>query len=363
MKNALFLYYFDTFFTIFISYVLPCVIPKREKGGVGMEERFQDIKLREDGFLEIELKSADDFDDYIYQKMQKDNGCLPCVRDHHNTKKLYYDTKGYVSLCTYMHSHIFEAQESCEFLIYVLESMLSVNTSKPVMMNIEYMYMHHEGGLLRFLVLPLCVDKWAFQKAESVAFLGQLMEAMRLQEGYEAFGYLAYMQKYEEMTLPMVLQGLHDLHEHGKKKPTLFQRLLHLEKEEAPYVPKDIPFPKAYPQLQIREPSEEYRTQTAIYGETMVLCADEQSFFVQGEQRYQVKSECYRIGRTKDNELCIDSVYISSHHACFYKNTMELEDLSSSNGTFVNGVRIHKQVLQDGDQVTFAQDSFQFIKR
>ena len=42
---------------------------------------------------------------------------------------------------------------------------------------------------------------------------------------------------------------------------------------------------------------------------------------------------------------------------------MELEDLSSSNGTFVNGVRIHKQVLQDGDQVTFAQDSFQFIKR
>ncbi len=54
-----------------------------------MEERFQDMKLREDGFLEIELKSADDFDDYIYQKMQKDNGCLPCVRDHHNTKKLY----------------------------------------------------------------------------------------------------------------------------------------------------------------------------------------------------------------------------------------------------------------------------------
>ena len=135
-----------------------------------MEERFQDIKLREDGFLEIELKSADDFDDYIYQKMQKDNGCLPCVRDHHNTKKLYYDTKGYVSLCTYMHSHIFEAQESCEFLIYVLESMLSVNTSKPVMMNIEYMYMHHEGGLLRFWYFRFVLINGLFKRRKVLLF-------------------------------------------------------------------------------------------------------------------------------------------------------------------------------------------------
>jgi len=60
-----------------------------------------------------------------------------------------------------------------------------------------------------------------------------------------------------------------------------------------------------------------------------------------------------RIGRLPDNTVIIDNPAVSSHHARIIRDGdhFVLEDLQSTNGTFVNETRVTRQALQDGDVV------------
>jgi pSer/pThr/pTyr-binding forkhead associated (FHA) protein len=57
------------------------------------------------------------------------------------------------------------------------------------------------------------------------------------------------------------------------------------------------------------------------------------------------------IGRLPDNTLVIDNPAVSSHHACVFRDGDHyvVEDLDSTNGTFVNEQRITRHILRDGD--------------
>jgi pSer/pThr/pTyr-binding forkhead associated (FHA) protein len=57
------------------------------------------------------------------------------------------------------------------------------------------------------------------------------------------------------------------------------------------------------------------------------------------------------IGRQSDNTIVIDSAAVSSHHASVFSDggLLTVEDLQSTNGTFVNGVRVSRRTLKDGD--------------
>jgi type II secretory pathway predicted ATPase ExeA len=59
------------------------------------------------------------------------------------------------------------------------------------------------------------------------------------------------------------------------------------------------------------------------------------------------------IGRTSDNDLQIDSTYISRHHAQVVctADGVWIEDLNSTNGIFSGGKRIRRRRLEDGDSV------------
>ena len=59
------------------------------------------------------------------------------------------------------------------------------------------------------------------------------------------------------------------------------------------------------------------------------------------------------IGRLSDNSVMIDNPAVSSHHACVFRDGDQfvVEDLQSTNGTFVNGTRVSRRTLQPGDVV------------
>ena len=61
------------------------------------------------------------------------------------------------------------------------------------------------------------------------------------------------------------------------------------------------------------------------------------------------------VGRLPDNTIQIEDGSVSSHHAEFVLEHGEyhLNDLGSTNGTFVNGAQVTSAVLKDGDQVRF----------
>ncbi len=58
------------------------------------------------------------------------------------------------------------------------------------------------------------------------------------------------------------------------------------------------------------------------------------------------------IGRGPDNDIHIDNLAVSTHHAKVYSDTgrIIIEDLNSLNGTFLNNQRITKAFLKSGDK-------------
>ncbi len=71
------------------------------------------------------------------------------------------------------------------------------------------------------------------------------------------------------------------------------------------------------------------------------------------------------VGRTPDNDLQIDAKFISRNHAVILAgpNHTIIEDLNSTNGVAVNGRRITRQTLRDGDTVSVGKTSFRFAVR
>ncbi len=77
----------------------------------------------------------------------------------------------------------------------------------------------------------------------------------------------------------------------------------------------------------------------------------------------QLLSRCTTIGRTPDNDIRIDADFISRHHAVVLVSgaMTVLEDLNSTNGTYVNGERIGRCALTEGDLVTLGKTEFRFV--
>jgi hypothetical protein len=73
--------------------------------------------------------------------------------------------------------------------------------------------------------------------------------------------------------------------------------------------------------------------------------------------------ERYSIGRLADNDIRIDSPAVSGHHALIINilNDAFLEDLNSTNGTYVGGRLIRKHALQHGDVITIGHHQLRFI--
>ena len=69
-----------------------------------------------------------------------------------------------------------------------------------------------------------------------------------------------------------------------------------------------------------------------------------------------------RIGRAQDCDLVVAHSSVSAHHAELRAagSGYRLVDLSSTNGTFVNGVRVTSQVLNDGDVVHLGPVGLEF---
>jgi hypothetical protein len=83
----------------------------------------------------------------------------------------------------------------------------------------------------------------------------------------------------------------------------------------------------------------------------------------QNMAEYNMNKERYTIGRLPDNDVRIVNPTVSGHHSLIINilNDSFLEDLNSTNGTYVNGKLIKKHALQHGDLVTVGKHQLRYI--
>ena len=80
-------------------------------------------------------------------------------------------------------------------------------------------------------------------------------------------------------------------------------------------------------------------------------------------REYPLTKERFTIGRKPYNDIHIDNLAVSGQHALIITilNDSFLEDLGSTNGTYVNGKLIKKHALQHGDVITVGKHELKYI--
>jgi pSer/pThr/pTyr-binding forkhead associated (FHA) protein len=78
----------------------------------------------------------------------------------------------------------------------------------------------------------------------------------------------------------------------------------------------------------------------------------------------ELSKDSITVGRKPDNDICIDNPAISGHHCriALEGGTYYVEDLESTNGTFVNQKRVKKSGLHHNDVVGVAKHALVFLE-
>jgi pSer/pThr/pTyr-binding forkhead associated (FHA) protein len=79
-------------------------------------------------------------------------------------------------------------------------------------------------------------------------------------------------------------------------------------------------------------------------------------------KEYELDKEVITIGRKSDNDIHIDNLAISGNHAKILTilNDSFIEDLDSTNGTYVNGEKITKRALQTGESIVIGKHELKY---
>ena len=77
----------------------------------------------------------------------------------------------------------------------------------------------------------------------------------------------------------------------------------------------------------------------------------------------QLTKERTTLGRRPYNDIVIDNLAVSGEHAVIHMNgaEVEIEDLGSTNGTYVNAKAVKRQELRNGDTVEVGKYKIRFL--
>ncbi len=78
---------------------------------------------------------------------------------------------------------------------------------------------------------------------------------------------------------------------------------------------------------------------------------------------FSLEKERLLIGRKPENDIQVDNLAVSGQHAAIITilNDSFLEDLDSTNGTFVNGKLVKKHALKHGDVITIGKHELKYV--
>ena len=198
----------------------------------------------------------------------------------------------------------------------------------------------------------------ALTKAETSAYIDHRLEVAGSQ-GRRIFAENTYATIYKYTGgVPRLVNTLCDtclMAAFGREKDTVSMTELEAAIRELQWVE----FASGTNRMKV--PSIEHAPPNAETGQVVgrILLASEGKTVVERE----LKPGRLVIGRTSDNDLQIDSKFISRHHCQIVTqhDSCLIEDLNSTNGIFVQSKRVRRHNLNDGDVVQVGQHEIMYI--
>ena len=80
-------------------------------------------------------------------------------------------------------------------------------------------------------------------------------------------------------------------------------------------------------------------------------------------REFALQKERTTLGRKASNDIQVDNLAVSGEHAVIFTmlNDSFVEDLNSTNGTFVNGKPVRRHLLQSGDVIELGKHKLKYI--
>ncbi len=307
--------------------------------------------------LETILNDPMKLDLSVFDKMAHDDFSLRSALHDPKRGIIHYSIEGLVSLEDFLNQVTFEDREGYLFLDQLFETAIAVNRNKPVLFDPSYVFVSPYGDKFYFLVVPIMLEEWMFQKEQISSWVQYLSKHFKTHTAYEIIGYMLSLSQSDEFSLPNLISGLVNLKDHYYPKKRHF---FSIPKKERFYLKEPVHslYYDAYSSAS-KVVHEENGTQ--VLGEPLVGKA----YLIQEDtqEKFMIQFESTVVGRTVscDIQLLEDSISLKHAEILYENQRYYIKDLKSRNKTFLNGKQvIRKMRLKEGMRIQFGNINFIF---
>lgn len=319
------------------------------------------VLSRDSSILRVSLTDPSKMDLTVFEKMANDDFCLRCVLDDSQKGIIAYSVENLINLKDFLEQVTFEKKEGYLFLKKLFECAISVNRNKPVLFDPSFVFVSPYGDTFYFLVVPLVLDEWLFQKNQILSWVQYLIEHFKTTTAYEILGFMIRFSQSEEFSLPNLISGLENVKHHYyplKKRWSFF-------KEKEGFRLKEPVSNLYYGNLHFIKTSKEEHddNKTQLIGQTNTTKAYLKE--TKTGKMYDLVTENVLIGRLVSCDIRLPDESISLKHAMILceNERYYIKDLKSLNKTYLNDKQvIRKMRLHNNMKLRLGTMEFTFIQ-
>lgn len=332
---------------------------------------------RNDKNVSLRLQNPAHLNTDLFSCMEADAHSLPALLADAASARLVYSVQDKISLRDFLASYVFEKEEGYLFLSKLFESAISTNRNKPVLFHPDYVFVSSYGDEFYFVVLPMQIEQWMYQKEQIAQWVQFILEAFQTTSAYEIVGYLLLFLKSPEFSLPALISGLEGLRRKYYPKKLFKKNLSTFRTQEAirPASKKENVFfgsaapaaksePENVPIQTLPQASlslDEEPEKTILIGQSQRAGA----WLELENERYDLLFENMIVGRSMQCDIRLQQAGVSLQHAKISCDEQRyyIQDLRSSNHTYLNEKQvIRKMRLKDGFIIRFGDVEMKFCQ-
>ncbi len=324
-------------------------------------KKVKQYEVLEEGCLKLTLASKKEFDNYMFELLNRHPQALPCRMKQRSSVTFLYDIGEKISLPVLLRLYEFEERDAYAFLCQLFRAIASCSGELPLFAPPDCIFYELNSESFLFVILPIHEHSY---ENDWTSFLTEVIAAMHLPKD-SLYGCLCDLCTNTSLSPRQIVEQLRQWQKDHRFRERLRAAWRSWRTQKERWQENDqrlreecqrIRFAQRANQMenaQMEEPSSPSSDTVVLFPAMANGCLKDDA-----GHRYPLQEQT-QIGRSNQCNIVLAHETISLHHACIKKdqNGRYLSDLGSSNGTRINGKSIAKGEavrLHDQDVITFA---------